>query len=152
MCTPLCYGRGAPCLCCSLFFCCRAFTFFNGHDLFLRNMQYAYEHIHLSHMTRDYLVYKKKSRRREVRCTLQVYSAEFFSPSWSEHVWRQFFHHLSISSTLTPTTNYELLRYVMVILTILSTPQTSSHLPGACVPAPAGTHADLYMYIIHVFI
>ena len=56
VCTPLCAGRCAPCLCCSLFFCCRDFAFSNDHYLFLRNKQNAYEHIHPPHsMTCAYL-------------------------------------------------------------------------------------------------
>ena len=35
VCTLLCAGRCAPCLCCSLFVCCRDFAFSNGHDTFL---------------------------------------------------------------------------------------------------------------------
>ena len=48
-------GRCEPCLCCSLFFCCRDFAFSNGHELFLRNKQNAYEHTQPPHMTRAYL-------------------------------------------------------------------------------------------------
>ena len=104
VCTPLCAGRCAACLCFSLFFCCRDFAFSNIHDIFFRNKQNAYEYIHpphVPHMTRAYLA-QEKSKRREVRCTLHAYCPTLFP--FPEHVWRQFFHHLALSLTLTRTT------------------------------------------------
>ena len=107
VCTPLCAGRCAPCLCCSLFFCCRDFAFSNGHGIFLEiNKTRTNTSIHLTcvpHMTRAYVAWEK-SRRREVRCTLHAY-CPFLLP-FPEHVWRQLlcFHHLALSLTLTPTT------------------------------------------------
>ena len=87
VCTPFCAGRCAACLCCSLFFRCRDFAFSNVHDIFLRNKQSAYEHIHppyVPRMARAHLR-NEKSRRREVGCTLHAYFPTPFP--FPEHVW-----------------------------------------------------------------
>ena len=98
VCTPLGAGRCAPCMCCSLFLRCRHFAFSSGHDLFLRNIQNAYEHIHPPHTTLP-----RKNLGGERFAVLYTYTLSS-SPPLPEHVWRQFSHHLALFFTLTPTT------------------------------------------------
>ena len=108
VCTPLCVGRCAACLCCLLFSFCRDFDFSTVHDMFFRNKQKRVR----AHPSTPCTAYNqcvprlgkiKKSRRREVLCTPHACCPTLLFP-FPEHVWRQFSHHLAMSLTPTRTT------------------------------------------------
>ena len=67
-----------------------------------------------------------------------------------ERVCRRRFHHLRLS--FDPSTNDNNWPPVMISPNNLSNPSTPSPLPGACVPATAGTHAELLIDICTIYI
>ena len=88
-----------------VFFGCRDFAFSNDHDICLRNKQNAYEHF-ISSTAYDPCV-PCQGKIQAPRGSLYSYHTRILCPillPFPEHVWRQFFHHLALSLTLTPTT------------------------------------------------
>ena len=102
VCTPLCGGRCAACLCCSLFFCGRDFAFPNVHDMFLRNKQNRVR----AHPSTPCTAYnpcvpclgKIQAARGSLYSTRTLSNSP---PLTAEHVWRQFFYHLALSLIFT---------------------------------------------------
>ena len=66
-----------------------------------------------------------------------------------EHVCRQLFHHLAFSLTL-PSTATTDCSHVMISPNHLVNSSTPSPLPGACVPATAGMHAELLVCTAYI--